>query len=106
MANMLADCGMVLEYDLEWAQAYFDWRGLRKLATPEYLFDKGCLSWQGLAAGDHEVNAGLHRRLAPLIGQDLNLCLMSVKAEWIAHVAGLKPRVGARPRPPEARRFS
>ena len=89
-ANMLEDCGWVLEYDLERAQAYFDRRGHLKRATPEYLFDEGYLSWQGLAPGDHEVNAGLHRRLAPLIEQNLNLYLKSLKAEWTAHVAGLK----------------
>ena len=87
---MLEDCGWVLEYDVERAQTYFDLRGLKKRATPEFLFDEGYLSWQGLAPGDHEVNARLHRSLAPLIEQDLNLYLKSLKAEWTAHVAGLK----------------
>src|SRR5208337_513741 len=42
-ANMLEDCGWVLEYDLERAQAYFDRRGHLKRATPEYLFDEDYL---------------------------------------------------------------
>jgi hypothetical protein len=89
-STMLADCGWVLEYDVERAQAYFDLRGIRQLATPDFLFDEGYLSWQGLAPGDHEVNAQLHRRLEPLVRQDYALYLKTLKTEWLAHVAGLK----------------
>ena len=87
---MVEDCGWVLEYDLERAQAYFDLRGLRQRATPDFLFDEGYLSWQGLAPGDLEVNAQLHRRLEPLIRQDMALYLQTLRDEWTAHVAGLK----------------
>ncbi len=87
---MLQDCGWVLEYDVDRAQAYFDLRGIRPRATPAYLFDEGYLSWQGLAPGDEEVNARLHRRLAPLVRQDYPLYLKTLKTEWSAHVAGLK----------------
>ncbi|HEY9073436.1 MAG TPA: hypothetical protein VIN67_04820, partial [Desulfobaccales bacterium] len=59
-------------------------------ATPEFIFDEGYLSWQGLAPGDHEVNARLHKSLAHLIEPDLALYLKSLRAEWTAHVAGLK----------------
>jgi len=88
--TMLEDCGWVLEYDVDRAQAYFDLRGLRPRATPGLLFDAGYLSWQGLAPGDEEVNAGLHRRLEPLVRQDYPLYLKTLKTEWTAHVAGLK----------------
>ncbi len=89
-ATMLADCGWILEYDVDRAQAYFDLRGLRQQATPAFLFDEGYLSWQGLAPGDEEVNARLHRRLAPLVRQDYALYLKTLKTEWNAHVAELK----------------
>jgi hypothetical protein len=89
-AVMLADCGWVLEYDVDRAQNYFDLRGLKPRATPDYLFDEGYLSWQGLAPGDQEVNAQLHRRLEPLVRQDYALYLQRLKTEWTAHVAGLK----------------
>jgi hypothetical protein len=89
-ATMLADCGWVLEYDVERAQAYFDLRGIRQRAAPAFLFDEGYLSWQGLAPGDHEVNAQLHRRLEPLIEQDMALYLKTLRTKWTAHVAGLK----------------
>jgi hypothetical protein len=89
-ATVLEDCGWLLEYDVPRAQAYFDWRGLQQRATPEYLFDQGYLSWQGFAPGDHEVNSGLHRRLAPLIEEDLARYLRTLKSEWTAHVARLK----------------
>ncbi len=88
--TMLADCGWILEYDVDRAQGYFNLRGIRQRATPEFIFDEGYLSWQGLAPGDEEVNARLHRRLAPLVRQDYALYLKSLKAEWTAHVAGLK----------------
>ena len=32
----------------------------------------------------------LHRRLAPLIEQDMSLYLQSMKSEWLQHVAELK----------------
>ena len=89
-ATMLADCGWVLEYDVDRAQNYMDLRGLRQRATPAYLLDSGYLSWQGLAPGDQEVNAQLHRRLEPLVRQDYALYLKMLKTEWTAHVAGLK----------------
>ncbi len=87
---MLADCGWILEYDVDRAQNYFDLRGIRPRATPAYLFDEGYLSWQGLAPGDHEVNTRLHRRLEPLVREDYALYLKTLKTEWTSHVAGLK----------------
>ncbi len=88
--SMLQDCGWVLEYDVERAQAYFDLSSMRVRATPGFIFDAGYLSWQGLAPGDQEVNTRLHQRLAPLIEQDLALYLKSLRTEWVAHVAQLK----------------
>ncbi len=88
--TMLEDCGWILEYDLDQAQALLTRWGVTSRATPEFLFDEGYLSWQGLAPGDQEVNARMHRRLAPLIEQDLALYLKTLKAEWLEHVAGLK----------------
>jgi hypothetical protein len=88
--TMLQDCGWVLEYDLERAQAFFTLRGIKRQATPEFIFDEGHLSWQGLAPRDQEVSTRLHQRLAPLIEQDLALYLKSLRSEWVAHVARLK----------------
>ncbi len=87
---MLRDCGWVLEYDVERAQAYFALRGIKSPATPSFIFDEGYLGWQGLAPGDLEVNAKLHQRLAHLIEQDLPLYLKSLRSEWVAHAARLK----------------
>jgi hypothetical protein len=87
---MLQDCGWVLEYDLKRAQTFFNLRGIKRRATPEFIFDEGYLSWQGLAPRDQEVNTRLHQRLAPLIEQDLALYLKSLRSEWLAHVARLK----------------
>jgi hypothetical protein len=89
-ATMLEDCGWVLEYDVDRAQNYFNLRGVKGPATPEFLFDQGYLSWQGLAPGDEEENRRLHQRLAPLIETDLARYLQTLKEEWVAHVAALK----------------
>jgi hypothetical protein len=88
--TMLQDCGWVLEYDVERAQAFLTLRGIKGRATPGFIFDEGYLSWQGLAPGDQEVNARLHQRLAPLIDQDMALYLKTLRSEWVAHVAQLK----------------
>jgi len=88
--TMLQDCGWVLEYDLERAQAFFALRGIKSRATPEFIFDEGYLSWQGLAPGDQEINTRLHQRLAPLIEQDLARYIKSLRTEWLDHVAQLK----------------
>ena len=87
---MLADCGWVLEYDVDRAQAYFTTGVSGAKPTPAFIFDAGYLSWQGLAPGDQEVNTRLHQRLAPLIEQDLALYLQSLRSEWVAHAARLK----------------
>jgi hypothetical protein len=88
--TMLQDCGWVLEFDVDRAQAYFTLRGIKTPATPAFIFDAGYLSWLGLAPGDQEVNTRLHQRLAPLIEQDMALYLKSLTSEWAAHAARLK----------------
>jgi hypothetical protein len=89
-AAMLRDCGWILEYDISGAQALLQQRGVRGAATPEFLFDEGYLSWQGLSPGDLQVNTELHRRLAPLIEEDLARYLESMKGAWLKHVGELK----------------
>jgi hypothetical protein len=88
--TMIQDCGWVMEYDVDRAQAYFALRGIKCRATPAFIFDEDYLSWQGLAPGDQEVNARLHQRLAPLIEKDMVAYLKSLRSEWVAHVAQLK----------------
>lgn len=88
--TMVADCGWVMEYDLDGAQVYFIKRGLSRVLTPEIIFDEGYLTWQGFAPGDHEVRSELHQRLAPLVQEDLKQFMESLKSEWLAHVARLK----------------
>ncbi len=90
-ATMTADCGWVLEYDLEGARKLLGQRGLNAAAvTPDLLFDEGYLTWLGLAPGDQDLNSRLHRRLEHLIAEDLNLYLTTLKTEWLAHVAELQ----------------
>ena len=89
-ASMLRDCGWILEYDISEAQALLAQKGIKATVTPEFLFDEGYLTWQGLAPGDLEVNAELHRQLAPLIEEDLPRYLQALKSEWVKHAAELK----------------
>jgi len=89
-ATMIRDCGWVMEYDMPGAHALLRHRGINAAVTPEFLFDEGYLSWQGLAPGDQDLNAALHRQLSPLIEQDLPLYLQSLKSKWLQHVAELK----------------
>ncbi len=87
---MLEDCGWILEYDLALARACLAKLNLSVVVTPALIFDRGYLTWQGLAPGDHEVNTRLHQRLAPLIEENLKLYLETLKKEWLKHVAALK----------------
>jgi hypothetical protein len=88
--SMVADCGWIMEYDMDGARFYFIKRGLSPEMTPESIFDEGYLTWQGFSPGDHEIRAELKERLAPLIREDLNVYLQSLKTEWLAHVNRLK----------------
>jgi len=85
--TVLQDCGWVLEYDVERAQDHFAAKGIRNRATPEFIFDEGYLSWQGLAPADQELHPRVHQRLAPLIKQKLSHYLQSLHSEWTDHVA-------------------
>jgi hypothetical protein len=88
--TMVADCGWIMEYDMEGAQAVFIKRNLSPELTPEIIFDEGYLTWQGFSPGDHEIRAELHQKLAPLIQEDMKQFLESLKTEWLAHVERLK----------------
>jgi hypothetical protein len=88
--TMVADCGWIMEYDMEGAQAIFIKRNVGRDLTPEIIFDEGYLTWQGFSPGDHEIRVELHQKLAPLIQEDMKQFLESLKTEWLAHVKRLK----------------
>ena len=88
--TMVADCGWVMEYDMEGAQAIFSKRNQNRDLTPEIIFDESYLTWQGFSPGDHEIRSELHQKLAPLIKEDMKQFLESLKTEWLAHVERLK----------------
>ncbi len=88
--TMVADCGWIMEYDMEGARAFFVKENLDSAMTPELIFDEGYLTWQGFSPRDHEIRVELHRRLAPLVKGDMNLYLQSLKDEWLTHVERLK----------------
>jgi len=82
--------GWILEYDMEGARGLLQQQGVRGPVTPEFLFDEGYLSWQSLSPGDQDLNAALHRRLAPLIEQDLSQYPPVHEERMAVHVAELK----------------
>lgn len=87
---MVADCGWIMEYDMDGAQVFFKKKGLARNITPEIIFDEGYLTWQGFSPGDHEVRAEIKQRLAPLSKGDMNQYLQVLKSEWLSHVERLK----------------
>jgi hypothetical protein len=89
-ATMVADCGWIMEYDMEGARALFLKQNLDRGITPEVIFDEGYLTWQGFPPGDHELRAELRQRLAPLIKGDMSQYVQTPKDEWLAHVERLK----------------
>jgi hypothetical protein len=89
-ASMVEDCGWILEYDMFGTRFLMHRRGLDAGVSPDFIFDEGYLTWQGFSPLDHEVNSELHRRLAPLIQDNMQQYLQSLKSEWLAHVAALK----------------
>ena len=46
---MVADCGWIMEYDMEGARAFFVKENLDSAVTPELIFDEGYLTWQGFS---------------------------------------------------------
>jgi hypothetical protein len=89
-ASMVEDCGWVLEYDMSGTRFLMRQRGLEAGVSPDFIFDEGYLTWQGFSPLDHEVNSELHQRLAPLIQENMQQYLQSLRSEWLAHVAALK----------------
>ena len=47
--TMVADCGWIMEYDMEGARAFFVKENLDSAVTPELIFDEGYLTWQGFS---------------------------------------------------------
>jgi hypothetical protein len=88
--TMVADCGWIMEYDMEGAKCLASKGSLPQPLTPETIFDEGYLTWQGFAPGDHDIRAAMHARLAPLIKEDMSRYVQALKTEWLSHVEGLK----------------
>jgi len=89
-AAMLEDGGWMLEFDLEEA-AYLLWqKGISQEATPDFIFDQGYCSWNGLTPNDVEARSRLHQELAPLLSQDRLQYITRLKQCMLEHVAALK----------------
>jgi hypothetical protein len=88
--TMMRDNGWIMEFDIPVALKVMSRQGLEGPVTPEWIFDEGYVSWQGLSPLDHEESEAMHRRLAPLIHEDLALYLKTLKSQWSEHVAALK----------------
>lgn len=101
-ATMLADCGWVLEYDVDRAQAYFTTRGIRSQATPNFIFDAGYLSWQGWPRGTRRSTPGCTSGWRPSLSRIWPFISKHCVLSGSPTRPGSRPQVGARPRPPEA----
>ncbi len=89
-AAMIEDRGWLLEFDMEEAQYLFWQKGIAREITPEFIFDEGYCSWNGLTPGDLDERADLHRELAPLLARDRLLYINTMKSRMLEHVAALK----------------
>lgn len=88
--TMVRDNGWIMELDMSIAGKALSHHGKQGPFTPEWIFDEGYVTWQGLSPLDHEVSEAMHRSLAPLIREDMNLYLKNLKSQWSKHVAELK----------------
>jgi len=88
--TMTEDCGWILEYDMEGAKFFFWEKGIVEDVTPDFLFDQGYCSWNGLTPIDLPIRARLHAELAPLFQQDRRAYIQALKETMLRHVQELK----------------
>lgn len=88
--TMTEDCGWILEYDIEGARFFFWQKGMTEEITPDYLFEQGYCSWNGLTPQDLAERTRLHADLAPLFQQDRLAYINALKATMLRHVQELK----------------
>lgn len=89
-ACMTEDCGWILEYDMEGAKFFFWDKGIVDELTPDYLFDQGYCSWNGLTPQDLAARRLIHAELAPLLQQDRLAYINTLKETMLRHVQELK----------------
>mgnify|MGYP000977386429 CR=1 FL=1 len=89
-ATMIEDLGWILEYDMDGAKFFFGNKGMDDDITPEFLFDEGYCSWNGLTPQDLAERTRLHAALAPLLQQDRLAYIKAIKETMINHANDLK----------------
>lgn len=88
--TMTEDGGWILEYDIEGAQFLLWNKGILAEVTPDYLFEQGYCSWNGLTPHDLAIRTRLHAQLAPLFQQNRLAYIQAVKDTMLRHVQELK----------------
>ncbi|WP_449243828.1 hypothetical protein [Desulfobacca acetoxidans] len=87
---MTEDNGWVLEFDIEGARFLMWHKGLLDEVTPDFIFDQGYCSWNGMTPHDLEERAILHAELAPLLNQDRLAYINALKTTMLERVHDLK----------------
>jgi hypothetical protein len=88
--TMLEDVGWLIEYDMELARFYLEFKGLDHDVTPEFIFDEGYCTWYGMNPNDLEENARVHQELLPLQKKDKLLYFNELKRIRLAQFTELK----------------
>lgn len=88
--TMTEDCGWILEYDVEGARFFFWDKSMVDDVTPDFIFDQGYCSWNGLTPQDLAERTRLHAELAPLLQQDRLTYINALKGTMLRHVQELK----------------
>ena len=78
--RMLADNDWILEFDIQLARAWLS-RALIHFSqpTPEFLFDEGYATWNGLAPNELDQRLAERREITPLAKQDMRQYLAEIK---------------------------
>jgi hypothetical protein len=88
--TMTEDCGWVLEYDMDGAKFLFWNKGVVNEITPDFLFEEGYCSWNGMTPQDLAERTRLHAALAPLLKEDRLAYINKLKETMINHAGNLK----------------
>jgi hypothetical protein len=88
--TMTEDGGWILEYDMDGAKFLFWNKGIVNEITPDFLFDEGYCSWNGLTPQDLAERTRLHAALAPLLKEDRLAYINKLKETMINHANNLK----------------
>ena len=89
-STMIEDVRWIIEYDMEVARIYLEFKGVDHPVTPEFIFDEGYCTWYGMSPIDLKENERVHQELLPLQKKDTLLYFNELKRIRLAQFTALK----------------